>query len=136
MRACSTAATACFSASSGVILSFHLRWMPEVARKVWITGCSAGSTALPAASMSPALARHSAATRAPRTASAIARTASKSPGEAIGNPASMMSTPSAASCRESVSFSSMRIEKPGACSPSRRVVSKMIRRLLDMCPPA
>ena len=38
---------------------------------------------------------------------AIARTASKSPGEAIGNPASMMSTPSRASCWATSTFSTM-----------------------------
>ena len=45
-----------------------------------------------------------------------------------GEPASMTSTPSVSSCRASCSFSSMRIENPGACSPSRSVVSKMISR--------
>jgi hypothetical protein len=47
----------------------------------------------------------------------------------------MMSTPSAASCRAIRSFSSIRIEKPGACSPSRSVVSKMISRSAVMVPP-
>ena len=35
--------------------------------------------------------------------------------------------PAISSCRASRTFSSIRIENPGACSPSRRVVSKMIR---------
>ena len=65
-------------------------------------------------------------------ASRSCRTASASASEAIGNPASMMSTPSASSWRASWSFSSMRIENPGACSPSRRVVSKMVSRLPDI----
>jgi len=34
VRASFTPSTACFRASSGVIFSFHLRWMPEVARNV------------------------------------------------------------------------------------------------------
>ena len=29
----------------------------------------------------------------------------------------------------------MRIENPGACSPSRSVVSKIVSRLVDMSPP-
>ena len=59
------------------------------------------------------------------TSSAIRRTASKSPGDAIGKPASMMSTPMRANCRAISSFSSMFSVAPGDCSPSRRVVSKM-----------
>ena len=40
----------------------------------------------------------------------------------------MMSTPSASSARASVSFAGTSIEKPGACSPSRSVVSKTTMR--------
>jgi hypothetical protein len=47
--------------------------------------------------------------------------------DAIGNPASMMSTPSVELAGQR-SFSSTRIENPGACSPSRSVVSKMTSR--------
>ena len=42
----------------------------------------------------------------------------------MGKPASMMSTPSRASCAAMRIFSSMFMENPGDCSPSRRVVSK------------
>ena len=45
--------------------------------------------------------------------------------DAAGNPASMTSTPSVSSCRASRSFSSGDRLLPGACSPSRRVVSKI-----------
>ena len=62
------------------------------------------------------------------TSVAMARTASKSPGEAIGNPASMMSTPSAASARATSSFSARFMLAPGDCSPSRSVVSKIRTR--------
>src|SRR5215208_1555889 len=64
----------------------------------------------------------------PSTWRAIACTASKSPGDAIGKPASMTSTPSRDSCCAISSFSLVFSEIPGDCSPSRRVVSKMITR--------
>ena len=64
----------------------------------------------------------------PSTWRAIAWTASKSPGEAIGKPASMTSTPSRASWWAISSFSVVFSEMPGDCSPSRRVVSKMKTR--------
>jgi hypothetical protein len=69
-----------------------------------------------------------------RTSAATARTASASASEAIGKPASITSTPSASSWRASCSFSGTVSEKPGACSPSRRVVSKMTIRS-GMLPP-
>jgi hypothetical protein len=47
-----------------------------------------------------------------------------SAGEAIGKPASMMSTPRASSARAMLSLDGTSIENPGACSPSRSVVSK------------
>ena len=51
------------------------------------------------------------------------RTASKSPLEAIGKPASITSTRMSSRILASSSFSSMDIEAPGDCSPSRMVVS-------------
>ena len=60
-----------------------------------------------------------------RISVAIWWTLRKSPSEAAGKPASMTSTPSASSCRASRSFSSGERLLPGACSPSRRVVSKI-----------
>ena len=74
--------------------------------------------------MSAAVQRASAATRT-GTARPTACTASKSPAEAIGNPASMMSTPNSASLPAMRTFSPTVMLQPGACSPSRRVVSKM-----------
>jgi hypothetical protein len=61
---------------------------------------------------------------------AIRETASKSPGEAMGKPASHTSTPMFESCKAIFNFSSVVRVAPGDCSPSRRVVSKMIRRSL------
>ena len=47
------------------------------------------------------------------------------PGEAAGKPASMTSTLRRTSCRATSSFSATVRPAPGACSPSRSVVSKM-----------
>src|SRR5262249_53252718 len=60
--------------------------------------------------------------------------ASKSPCEAIGKPASRMSTFSRSSWRAISSFSSKFMLQPGDCSPSRKVVSKM-KTFSDMLPP-
>jgi hypothetical protein len=76
--------------------------------------------------MSPALARASEQTMLSVTASATALTAAKSPGLAMANPASMTSTRMRSSARAMRTFSSSVMEAPGDCSPSRRVVSKMI----------
>src|SRR5262249_21581662 len=81
-----------------------------------------------ARSMSRSLHRARPQTDEPATSVAMARTASKSPTEAIGNPASMMSTPRAAKARAISSFSAMFMLAPGDCSPSRRVVSKIRTR--------
>ena len=55
-------------------------------------------------------------------------TLSKSPGLAMAKPASSTSAPSSCSASAMRSFSSRFMEKPGDCSPSRRVVSKMMIR--------
>ena len=92
-------------------------------------GRRAGRTASHARSISALAARASPAIvgafSAVPVSSAMRRTASKSPGDAIGNPASMMSTPIRANCRAISSFSSIFSVAPGDCSPSRRVVSKI-----------
>src|SRR5437588_3651299 len=54
----------------------------------------------------------------------MSRTASNSPSEDTGNPASITSTPSRASCWAISTFSARVSAIPGACSPSRSVVSK------------
>ena len=56
---------------------------------------------------------------------AMSRTASKSPGEAMGKPASMMSTPRSTRAWATSSFSARFMLQPGDCSPSRSVVSKI-----------
>src|SRR6266508_389965 len=76
--------------------------------------------------MSRSLARHRPATVESLITPATACTASKSPFEEAGKPASITSTRILSSCRAMRSFSSLVIEAPGLCSPSRMVVSNMI----------
>jgi hypothetical protein len=101
-----------------------------VARTMWMRGRAAGFVASAEARMSAWLARDRLAITGPSLLKrrAMDCTLSKSPGEAMAKPASSTSAPS--SCRASAmrSFSSRFIEKPGDCSPSRRVVSKMMMR--------
>src|SRR4029077_11141298 len=66
---------------------------------------------------------------------AIARTASKSPFDAAGKPGSITSMRMRSRARAMRSFSSRVIEAPGLCSPSRMVVSKMIKWSVFMAAP-
>ena len=128
-RASLTAAADCSTHSRAEMLSLYLRWMAEVARKTCRRGVRAApSRARPAAVMSASLARHSAATVVEPISLPMVRTDSNSPGEAIGKPASMMSTPRRSSCRARRSFSAGCMLQPGDCSPSRRVVSNTVTR--------
>ena len=107
--------------------------------KVWTRAERAGFRASAARSMSRGSARARPHTVLSRTASATACTASKSPTLAIGNPASMTSTRMRSRALAMRTFSSRVIEAPGLCSPSRKVVSKMISRsfmALLRCPTA
>src|SRR5688572_109755 len=106
--------------------------MSEVATKVWMRGLRAYFTASQQRSMSARPTRlrpqmEGAPSSVP-TCCATWRVASKSSSDEMGKPASMTSTFSRASWRAISSFSMVFIEKPGACSPSRNVVSKMITR--------
>ena len=105
--------------------NFFWMWMSDVPRKVWIRDRFAPLTASHNVSMSFLIARASPVTIGPLTSRATAWTDSKSPGEEAGKPASMISTPSAASCRAIFTFCSFASFAPGTCSPSRSVVSKM-----------
>ncbi len=60
------------------------------------------------------------------------RTASKSPLDAIGKPASIISTPSSSNTLAMRSFSSRFMDAPGDCSPSRKVVSNMMTRFSSL----
>src|SRR5580693_9160289 len=99
---------------------------------VWIRFRSAGASARAASSMSSVRQRASAAITGRRTARETCETASASAADAMGKPASMMSTPSASRARAIVTLSGTSIVNPGACSPSRRVVSKMTMRAESM----
>src|SRR6266545_8221387 len=112
------------STSSRDIRSIEVMWTSLVEMNTWSRARRASRMASQARSMSPSSARHSAAITEPFTDSAMRRTASNSPGDDAGNPASMTSTPSRASCSAISSFSAAVSAMPGACSPSRSVVSK------------
>ena len=99
---------------------------------VWMRPRLAGFRASAARSMSILVARARPQTVESLTPLAISLTASKSPGDAIGNPASMTSTPNSSSTWAMRNFSSRFIDAPGDCSPSRRVVSKMMTRALSV----
>ncbi len=128
-RAKATMRRAVSTTCARVMRSLYSRWMSDVAMKVWMRGCAAGAMAEAQRSMSPSFARArpqiTGAFSPCPISSAMACTASQSPREAAGKPASMMSTPNRCSCRAICSFSSRVIVQPGACSPSRNVVSKM-----------
>ena len=98
-------------------------------------GWAASFTASQAASMSPRVARARLATVQRLTALAIFCTLLKSMGEAMAKPASMTSTPSFSSCRAISTFSERFMLHPGDCSPSRKVVSKTLMRLIKIVPP-
>ena len=123
-----TAFTAASTTWSGCMRSFFSMWMGLVAMKVWMRPDLAGLIAPPAAWMSRSLARASEHTVEFWIVSAIVRIASASPGLAAANPASITSTPSFSSWRAMRTFSSLVIDAPGLCSPSRKVVSKINKR--------
>ncbi len=108
--------------------SFIFMCSGEVAMNVWMRLRGAGSSASAARAMSRSLARDSEHTVDSLMTEAMARIASKSPGEAAAKPASITSTRMRSSWRAMRTFSSLVIDAPGDCSPSRKVVSKMIRR--------
>ena len=97
-----------------------------MARKTWILGLSAPSTAAPARSTSNGWARARAAITGRRISLTMERTPSKSSSEATGNPASMTSTPSLSSWAAILSFSAVDIVAPGDCSaiPQRRIENR------------
>src|SRR3990172_4686072 len=107
------------------IRSMSFMWMSLVEMNVWMRHRSAPFRASAARSMSPGTTRASAAMTGPRTLDAISRTASNSPSDETGKPASMMSTERRASCSAISTFSGLVSAMPGACSPSRSVVSKI-----------
>ena len=100
----------------------------EVAITVWTRPRLANFTASAQRSMSFGCARDRPAITAFLERRAISLTAWKSPSEVMGKPASMTSTPMSSSISATSSFSSKVMVAPGHCSPSRKVVSKMMTR--------
>ncbi len=133
-RARVTEAVTASSTERGSIFSLYFMCSGEVLMKVWMRGRSAARNASAARLMSPGAERARPQMTGPRTAPAMACTLSKSPGEAMGKPASITSAPSSASAWASRNFSARFIEKPGDCSPSRKVVSKTMTRSGAMRP--
>jgi hypothetical protein len=125
-RAHLTALTACSTTWSGLMRSFFSMWIGLVAIKVWMRPEFAPLIASPARSMSRSNARARPHTVLSLMVAATAFTDSKSPLLAAGNPASITSTRMRSSWRAMRTFSSRVIEAPGLCSPSRKVVSKII----------
>ena len=94
--------------------------------KVWMRDWGASRSASPARSISLSSARARPQTTLSLMVRATACTPSKSPGLAAGKPASMTSTRKRSSALAMRTFSSRVMEAPGLCSPSRKVVSKMM----------
>ena len=124
-----TAFTAASTTCFGFIFSLYSMWMGLVAIKTWMRFFGAGETASPALRTSFSTARANEHTVALVMILAIAFTDSKSPGLAAAKPASITSTPSFSNWRAKRSFSSLVMDAPGDCSPSRMVVSNMMTRL-------
>ena len=117
---------ACSMTCSGVMRNFFSICKALVAIKVWILFELAPSRAFAACVISYSFERANEQIVASLTAAATALMASKSPGELAANPASMTSTCNRSSCLAIRTFSSLLMEAPGDCSPSLKVVSKMI----------
>ena len=124
-----TALTAASITCCGFIFSLYSMWMGLVAMKVWMRFFGAGETASPALRTSFSTARANEQTVALVMILAIAFTDSKSPGLAAAKPASITSTPIFSNWRAIRIFSSLVMDAPGDCSPSRMVVSNMMTRL-------
>src|SRR5690606_25221287 len=112
-----------------VLLNLYLMWVSDAPMPVWIRGLLAYFRASTAVSISPLTARVRAHTVGVVTNLDISTTLLKSPGLEIGNPASIISTPSVSNSSAMMSFSGVVNCEPGTCSPSRRVVSKTYMRL-------
>src|SRR5690606_9595991 len=83
-----------FSIASRVLLNLYLMWVSDAPMPVWIRGLLAYFRASTAVSISPLTARVRAHTVGVVTNLDISTTLLKSPGLEIGNPASIISTPS------------------------------------------
>ncbi len=121
----STALTAFSKTCWGVNFSLYCMWMSEVAMNVW----TYFKSHFIAASMSVSVARARPHTSAFKPCFAIALMACISPCDTIGKPASIASIPSSSSLIATCTFCSGVMVTPGVCSPSLRVVSKILTLL-------
>ena len=127
-RAQPTAFTACSSTCAGVMRSFICMWMRRARdERMDAHRLRAGLSASAARRMSFSFARASAHTVLSVIAFAMSCTASKSPFDDAGKPASMTSTRSRSSWRAMRASRRASSTRRAICSPSRSVVSKMIR---------
>jgi hypothetical protein len=107
----------------------------DTGTNVWMRKPGVGASAAAAASTSATEARARLVTTQSRPSSrAMAEIASASAGEDAAKPASTTSIPSATSWRANRSLRAGSSPKPGACSPSRRVVSKTVTTLAPSTP--
>ena len=117
--------------SSGDLFNLCFMWSGLVDIKVWILNLLANFNASWHASISFFICLDNPAGIEFFKILLTSVTASKSPGEAIGNPASIISTPSSSKTLAIWIFSSRLIDAPGDCSPSRIVVSNMYTLFLS-----
>ena len=135
LRAKRVESFACSNTSSGVMRSFFSMCSGLVAMKRWMRALPLSLSASAARAMSRSLARAREQTVESFTARAIAWMHSKSPLLLAAKPASITSTFRRSSWRAMRSFSSRVMEAPGDCSPSRKVVSKMMSLSVMGCAP-
>ena len=121
-----TACTARSTTWSSLMRNLFSMWILLVAINVCMRPLAACLIASPARRTSFSLARASEQTVDCLMILAISEMASKSPGLAAAKPASMTFTPNFSNCLAMRIFSSLVIAAPGLCSPSRKVVSKII----------
>ena len=124
-RACATASRICARQLARSMRSLCSRWRSEVARNTWMRGRAAPASAAQARSMSPVTARarpgHDRPSAPPRRRPHRLEIPVGRDREAGFDDVRRPAAPAAAAMR---SFSAGVMLKPGACSPSRSVVSK------------
>ena len=130
-RACLMACSAMPKMSSKLLRNLSCTCTSEVAMKVWILKRSQELNASFTASISRSTARERPHGIAFLRFWPISLTEEKSPGDDTGKPASMTSTPNCSSMRAICSFWRSFNDCCRACSPSLKVVSKIITRLLS-----
>src|SRR5215471_9776378 len=99
----------------------------------WMPGFFACSTAFSARVISPSWDRARLSTSGRFTSLHTRATDSKSPSDDAAKPASITSTPSFSNWRAMTTFCSTVMLAPGDCSPSRKVVSKILTILSAAC---